>query len=64
MSKFLKHDWCSLSWSEWVPFDGGNFKGLHAGAGLYRIRVADSPVLAYIGQTGRDLRQRLGVMFQ
>jgi hypothetical protein len=60
MSKFLKHDWCNLNWSAWTPFDDGDFKGLHAGAGLYRIRVADSPVLAYIGQTGRDLRQRLG----
>jgi hypothetical protein len=60
MNKFLTPDWCNLNWSAWTPFDGGDFKGLHSGAGLYRIRVADSPVLAYIGQTGRDLRQRLG----
>ena len=60
MSKFLSPDWCNLNWSAWTPFDGGDFKGLSSGAGLYRIRVTDSPVLADIGQTGRDLRQRLG----
>ena len=60
MNKFLTPDWCNLNWSDWVPFDGGDFKSLHNGAGLYRIRLADQPALAYIGQTGRDLRQRLG----
>jgi hypothetical protein len=60
MHAFLTNDWCNLNWSNWVPFDGGDFKGLHAGAGLYRIRVADRPVLAYVGQTGHDLHQRLG----
>jgi hypothetical protein len=40
--------------------DAGDFKGLHSGTGVYRIRMAASPVLAYIGQAGRDLRQRLG----
>jgi hypothetical protein len=60
MSVFLSPSWCNLNWSDWVPFDGGEFRSLHTGAGLYRIRVADAPVLAYIGQTGRDLRQRLG----
>lgn len=60
MNTFLTPNWCNLTWSKWVPFDGGDFRSLHNGAGLYRIRLADQPALAYIGQTGRDLRQRLG----
>jgi hypothetical protein len=60
MHSFLTPDWCNLTWSDWIPFDGGGFKGLHNGAGLYRIRISGQPALAYIGQTGRDLRQRLG----
>lgn len=60
MNEFLKADWCDLNWSGWVPFGCGDFKTLHGGAGLYRIRLTEHPVLAYIGQTGRDLRQRLG----
>jgi hypothetical protein len=60
MNMFLTANWCNLNWSDWVPFDGGNFSGLHNGPGLYRIRISDQPTLAYIGQTGRDLRQRLG----
>lgn len=60
MNKFLDRDWCNLNWSGWVAFDGVELKRLDEGAGVYRIRVADRAVLAYIGQTGRDLRQCLG----
>ena len=48
-----------LEWSPWVSFDGGDFCLIPRGAGLYRVRVAGQAVLAYVGQTGRDLRQRL-----
>jgi hypothetical protein len=59
VKKFLGRNWGNLNWSEWVAFDGGKFTRLDGGAGYYRIRVADYPVLACIGQTGRDLGQGL-----
>ena len=52
-------NWSSLHWTEWVPFHGGDFKALPTAAGIYRVRVRDQNQLAYIGQTGRNLRERL-----
>jgi len=52
-------DWCGLEWSEWVPFDGGRFDSLTKGPGVYRVRIPGQPFLAYIGQSGRDVRSRL-----
>ena len=53
-----KH-WLPLHWTDWVPFDGGDFKALPTTAGIYRVRVRGQNQLAYIGQTGRNLRERL-----
>lgn len=52
-------NWLSFGWTEWVPFDGGDFKLLPTAAGIYRVRIRDQDRLAYIGQTGRNLRERL-----
>ena len=52
-------NWLSLHWTEWVTFSGGDFKTLPKDGGIYRVRVRDRNRLAYIGQTGRNLRQRL-----
>ena len=52
-------NWLSFGWTEWVPFDGGDFKLLPTAAGIYRVRIRDQNRLAYIGQTGRNLRERL-----
>jgi hypothetical protein len=49
----------SFGWTEWVPFVGGDFKLLPTAAGIYRVRIRDQNRLAYIGQTGRNLRERL-----
>jgi hypothetical protein len=57
--EFLLDDWCGLRWSAWLPFDGGDFKSIDRGAGLYRIRATGSASIAYIGQTGRNLHERL-----
>lgn len=58
---FLRPDWCGLTWVPFVPFAAaGGFRGFPVAPGLYKIRVADQPRLAYIGQTGRDLRERVG----
>jgi hypothetical protein len=48
-----------LQWSPWVSFDTASFSALPAGPGVYRVRVIGHAALAYIGQTGRDLRARL-----
>ena len=48
-----------MHWTGWVPFDGGDFKSLPTSAGIYRVRIRYQNRLAYIGQTGRNLRERL-----
>lgn len=58
---FLESDWCGLPWSPWVPMDNSAMrKSLPASAGLYRVRARDDNFLVYIGQTGRQVRQRVG----
>src|SRR5215831_14162310 len=49
------------SWSGWMPLRmAGQNRRIWAAPGLYRIRrVGDDRALAYIGQTGRLLRERL-----
>lgn len=49
-------------WSDWIPLNGPGFHGQVYGLpGLYRIRRTDDGLrLAYVGQTGGALRQRLG----
>lgn len=48
-----------LQWSPWISFNTASFSALPAGSGVYRVRVVGHQALAYIGQTGRDLRSRL-----
>jgi hypothetical protein len=57
---YLSPTWCNLHWSTWVPFEArlAEFRAIPTGAGVYRVRVKGEPILAYIGQTGRNLRQR------
>jgi hypothetical protein len=56
---YLTSRWCDLDWSPWVPFIGGDFSQLPGGPGLYRVKPLRGKQLVYIGQTGRNLRQRL-----
>ena len=59
--EFLSPKWCSLSWSSWVPLDASSDvfrKLLLTDPGLYRVRIVGKDALAYIGQTGRDLKER------
>ncbi len=59
--RFLDEDWCGLDWSPWYPLLQGRSleKGLGKGPGIYRIRPAGQSTLAYIGQTGKCLRENL-----
>jgi hypothetical protein len=61
MSEFLNPNWCGLSWSDWISFDSpvADFKAFETGPGLYRVRPVGKDVLMYIGQTRRDLRERI-----
>jgi hypothetical protein len=53
----------TLEWGEWRPMRGaGTDRALPTSAGLYRVRRADNGMIVYIGQTGRNLRQRLRML--
>jgi len=59
---FLAPAWCDLKWSEFMPFRAWTGRTHPTGGGLYRIRVAGENRLAYVGQTGRNLRDRLSAL--
>jgi hypothetical protein len=51
----------SLAWSEWIPLNADLLtyqQYVSNEPGFYRVRASGSECLAYIGQTGRSLRQR------
>lgn len=61
MMQFTSSSWCGLQWTQWISFsDLFSFKYLPSSPGLYRIRVVNDDELFYIGETGRNLRERLG----
>jgi hypothetical protein len=61
---FLSPRWCDRDWTPFVPFAAarGEMRAIPAGPGLYRVRVAGRDQLAYVGQTGRGLRERVGML--
>ena len=59
---FLGRSWCKLSWTEWVRFSDGDFQALPDQAGFYRVRPVGKKELAYIGQTGGSLKNRLATL--
>lgn len=59
-NSFLQNDWCGLNWSTFVPLnDADSIRTLPAAPGVYRVRISGQDRLCYVGQTGRDLRERL-----
>ncbi|WP_185903316.1 GIY-YIG nuclease family protein [Halonotius terrestris] len=54
-------DWLDLAWSPWRSLDpaAGELTAITTEPGLYRVRHHNREGLTYIGQTGRDLRERL-----
>jgi hypothetical protein len=58
---FLQPDWCSLNWTPWIKFSESANRRLEVPkvAGLYRIKPVGIDKIVYIGQTGRDLRERV-----
>ena len=61
MAQFVSPSWCDLEWSEWIalaaPLDEYQ-RCISRDPGFYRVRIVGSQALAYVGQTGRNLRER------
>ena len=59
--KFICSTWGRLYWSEWIALDAplGEYQRVVSNrGGLYRVRGSGISELVYIGQTGRNLRER------
>lgn len=57
----MMKNWLGLSWSDWVGLNASSEKfreTITTDPGLYRVSVKGVGKLAYIGQTGRNLRAR------
>lgn len=63
-SDFLGPKWAGFDWTPFVPFDApvADWKLIPRRPGLYRVAVCGASQLAYIGQTGRILRDRLSAL--
>ena len=61
---YFAGDWCGLHWSSWVCFEGSkrDWSLLSVELGLYRVRPQNVELLAYVGETGRGLRDRLNAL--
>jgi len=59
-------NWCELDWTEWMP--SKNYKETSKippkNPGFYRVKADKYKHLIYIGQTGRNLRDRLRFLVQ
>ena len=57
--------WCGLTWTPWVPLQRAAIRSTApTRPGVYRIRHAGGTPqqLVYVGQTGRNLRERLSAL--
>ena len=58
---FLDENWGEVMWTSWVPFTTPlAFKQLPTSAGMCRVGAVNGQELFYVGETGRNLRERLG----
>jgi len=61
-ASLMDPDWCDLAWTPWAALEREAIRQIvPVVPGAYRVcRDSDGPArLAYIGQTGRGLRERL-----
>ena len=59
-------DWLCFNWSQWIPLESPiqvYQNHITKNPGLYRVRITHNRKLAYIGQAGRDLRERTRQLF-
>lgn len=64
VEKFMKcfeENWCELEWTPWIKFSSSitDWANLPGNQGVYRVRPVSTNLLAYVGQTGRNLKERL-----
>lgn len=54
-------DWLGLNWSDWSILKPGSNKisSVPETPGFFRIKQTSRPGLEYVGQTGRDLKERI-----
>jgi hypothetical protein len=64
MQKFLEDTWCGIQWTQWIPFESPDILTLPTGPGVYRIKATGIDELFYVGQTGRNLQERLLALIQ
>ena len=59
-------NWQGLKWCNWVKFEDWKFekKNITNNPGIYRIRPMDKDFLMYVGETGRNLRERLDYLIR
>jgi hypothetical protein len=57
----FSNDWEAFKWTDWISLDTPHevFRQITTEPGVYRIRAIGLDILVYIGQTGRNLRERL-----
>jgi hypothetical protein len=59
---FLAARWCDRDWSPFSSFRAASDPTITSCPGLYRVRVVGRSQLAYVGQTGRSLRERVAML--
>ncbi len=62
----VESNWCNLDWSPWMPLDAElelYREHISREPGFYRVRTLKQEGLFYIGQTGRNLRERTSECF-
>ena len=61
VADFEANDWLGLPWQPWLSLNpaDGDLREITRQPGLYRVRHRQREGLTYIGQTGRNLRERL-----
>ncbi|GHO82260.1 hypothetical protein [Dictyobacter formicarum] len=58
---YMSLTWANLEWGPWISFtDNEAWKTLPTTAGIYRVRATTRDELFYIGETARNLRERIG----
>ena len=58
---YLASNWLDLKWTPWISFSSpkSDWLLLPNQPGLYRVKPENSNIIAYIGETGRGLRDRI-----
>lgn len=56
---FTDSNWCQLSWTDWIPFSEAKDQEVPRGPGFYRVKPIGQEKLFYIGETGRNLKERV-----